>query len=306
MAIASFYLIKDYYFTKNLYVLRRKVSILLKLSKFAREAGKKKMPTPKTENIVMSLNKAKGKPQLYFVCGITLYSPLAKNLSEHFSCNGIYVPQEDIFLKNEGGNTSLTIPYLASLYVEAILKHASENTENKNALPSIAVGGVSFGGVLAFEIARQLEQKKCNISGLIILDTILPGALSRPWTLTVKLAMKKIKTIITSMINTPSSQTKSKTSAREKRKSDLWKLIKSKSTQAYFKTLPTFSGLTLIIRAADQYGHTAEPSLCWAPKLKGPLILGESPGTHLETIKSKETAILISDHIIPSDSDLKQ
>ncbi|MFK5915071.1 MAG: thioesterase domain-containing protein, partial [Woeseiaceae bacterium] len=215
----------------------------------------------KSQNMVMPLNIAKGKPPLYFICGITLYSPLAKKLSENFSCYGIYVPQEEHFFKHDADKqNSTTIPYLAAHYVEAIVKHVAENTPNKVEKPVIAVAGVSFGGILAFEIARQLMQKEYKVSGLVILDAILPGALTRPLSLTAKLAFKKIKSFFTRR-SSSASLPAVKVSAREQRKVALWKIIQGKAVQTYFKSLPTFNGTTLIIRAADQLGHNIEPSL---------------------------------------------
>lgn len=256
----------------------------------------------KKRNMVMPLNGVKGKPPLYFVCGITLYSPLAKNLSEHFSCYGIYVPQEEHFFNHDADQkNSLTIPHLATHYVEAIIKHIAENDGTQKT--KVTIAGVSFGGILAFEIARQLKQKKYEVSGLVILDAMLPGALTRPWSLIIKLAVKKINSQLNAIVKrwSPSTSlsTKAKISPREKRKIALWKVIQGKAVQAYFNSFPTFNGPSLIVRAADQHGHKVEPSLCWSPKLKGPIFLGESPGTHLEVLQSSETAKLILTNIAP-------
>ena len=255
----------------------------------------------KKPNMVMPLNGVKGKPPLYFICGITLYSPLAKNLSEHFSCYGIYVPQEEHFFKHDADKkNSLTIPHLATHYVETIIKHIAENNGTKKT--KVAIAGVSFGGILAFEIARQLKQKGYEVSGLIILDAILPGALTRPWSLIIKLAVKKIKSSLNAIVkrwrSSTGLSTKVKISAREKRKIAFWEVIQGEAVQAYFNSFPTFTGPSLIVRAADQHGHKVEPSLCWSPKLKGPIFLGESPGTHLEVLQSNETAKLILTNIV--------
>lgn len=256
----------------------------------------------KNRNMVMPLNGVKGKPPLYFICGITLYSPLAKNLSEHFSCYGIYVSQEEHFFKHDADKkNSLTIPHLASHYVEAIINNIAENNGTKK--NKITIAGVSFGGILAFEIARQLKQKEYEVSGLVILDAMLPGALTRPWSLIIKLAVKKIKSLLNAILirwhSSADLSVKAKISAREKRKVALWKVIQGTAVKAYFNSFPTFNGPALIVRAADQHGHKVEPSLCWRPKLKGPIFLGESLGTHLEVLQSNETAKLILTNIIP-------
>ncbi len=238
--------------------------------------------------MVMPLNQNKSAPPLFFICGIALYSPLAKNLKFDFSCYGVYVPEEESFL-SQGNKVDMTIPYLAELYVKAIKHHTPAGP--------YTIAGVSFGGILAFEISRQLQEDGNTDTKLIILDAVLPGSLKRGWGLSVKLACKKLKKLAT--IDTLKLAAKkifskrNKKITREDKKKQLWKIIRGKATKQYFANKPTFSGPTLIVRAKEQYGHTLVPDLCWSPMLKGDVILGEAPGSHLEIIQSQKTAELI-------------
>ncbi|MFT7558248.1 MAG: thioesterase domain-containing protein [Flavobacteriales bacterium] len=258
----------------------------------------------KCKHMVMPLNSTKDKPSFYFICGIALYGPLAKNLANDFCCYGIFIPQEEIFFKNAGRNSAYTIPYLASLYVDAILNHASGNANSGNtAPPTLAIGGVSFGGVLAFEIARQLKAKGCEVLGLAILDAVLPGALTRSCYSACRSKMSHLMEPIKAWLAPKSdvlAAPSSKVPPREKQKKHLLHIFRGKVTRAYFDSDPIYSGPTLVVRAADQSNFNVEPSLCWSPKLKGPIIIGEASGAHLEILQSLDTANLIISYIKPN------
>lgn len=238
---------------------------------------------------VIPLNRNKNKPPLFFICGIALYSPLAKNLIDDFACYGIYVPEEEGFLKSTGQGDSITIPRLAELYIKVIREHTPSGP--------YTIAGVSFGGVLAFEIARQLRLADQDVAGLVILDAVLPGSLKRGWKLIIKGLLSKCKVLSLKRFLPKSNAS---ASGRELRKKQLWQIIKGKSTQKYFNSNPTFSEPTLIIRAADQAGCKLAPDLCWGPRLSGAIILGEAPGSHLEILQSKTTAEYIINYIRPS------
>ncbi|TVZ41773.1 thioesterase superfamily protein [Alteromonadaceae bacterium 2753L.S.0a.02] len=235
---------------------------------------------------VISLNAQKSKPPIYFICGIALYAPLAKRLSDHFSCYGIYIPEEKEFLDAGGG---MAIEALASHYVAVIKQH--------NPQAPMVLAGVSFGGVLAFEIARQLRETGNNVAGLIILDTVLPGALKKNWQVRKNSLTKKLRHFTSGAWFKSLQTSKSSKPPKKDLNVRLWNIIRGKVTTAYFNANPQFAGDALIIRAEDQAGHDLVPDMMWMPKLSGSVILAKSPGSHLEIIRSKETAEHIINHI---------
>lgn len=242
---------------------------------------------------IIPLNKSRDKPPLFFICGIVLYGPLAKNLKDAYSCYGVFVPEEESFINSQGNGSKTPIPDLAAMYVTAIQAHTPTGP--------YTIAGVSFGGILAFEIARQLKHSAEDVSGLIILDAVLPGAMQRDWMVTFKIILAKLKTLIFktafkhfgNLIN----NTRSKSNSREDKNMKLLQILRGKTVKRYFRNEPTFSEPTLIVRASDQGRHQLAPDLCWAPKLKGPVIIAEAPGSHLEIIGSKATAELIVAYI---------
>lgn len=241
----------------------------------------------KQKSLVIPLNKNRTAPPLFFICGITLYSPLAKNLNENYSCYGIYISAEESFLQSSSNEDSMTIPHLASLYLDAIKRHTPTGP--------YTIAGISFGGVLAFEIARQLLKAGEKIKGLIILDTVLPGSHTTGKLHFIKKLLDELKT---KLHKNPKVKEKrhSATDNLDKQR-QLLRIFSRKTTKRYFNGNPIFSEPTLIIRADDQLGYHTAPDLCWSPKLSGPIILTESPGTHLKIIQSKKTAEYIINYI---------
>ncbi|MBE9128404.1 MULTISPECIES: non-ribosomal peptide synthetase [unclassified Coleofasciculus] len=72
---------------------------------------------------------------------------------------------------NEGEEALTTIEEMASLYVKAIREFQPE--------PPYQVGGWSFGGVVAYEVAQQLHAAGLEVSRLAILDSYVPILLDK-------------------------------------------------------------------------------------------------------------------------------
>lgn len=112
---------------------------------------------------------------LFCICGVNLYSGLAQAMATHRPVFGAFVSiEEDVAA---GRQLWLDVPTLATSYLMAI----------KQVRPTgpYILGGVSFGGLLAFEMARQLERQGEEVRLLVLLDAILPRAFRakgvRPW-----------------------------------------------------------------------------------------------------------------------------
>lgn len=245
-------------------------------------------------NLVVSLNQQRGRPKLFFVCGIALYAPLAHNLQEHFDCFGIFVSEEEEFFNRHEEVSGMTVPQLASLYVRAIKKHSPDGP--------YVIAGVSFGGIMAFEIACQLEHSGGAVPGLVILDTILPEAMTRDWLATVQNILRtlqsKLKKLKRKASNLPSIT--AKTNFRDKKNARFWDAVRGRSTTTYLRGDQTSHIPSLVIRAGDKSNFPTfliARDLGWGDKLKGPVTYVEAPGSHLGILKSKVTADLIATYI---------
>ncbi|TVZ39064.1 amino acid adenylation domain-containing protein [Alteromonadaceae bacterium 2753L.S.0a.02] len=241
------------------------------------------------KSMVVALTQYHNKPTIYFVCGIALYHTLAVNLGEEYSCYGVFVPEEEAFL--QGDSQSVTIEDLAKLYIRAIREHQPEGR--------IALAGVSFGGLLAFEMARQLGT---DVSALTILDCILPKSYQRDWWLTLKrnLNRKTLQRILGSSANTK-VHTNTARSARNNRNLQLWNALRGKGTLEYLNSLPTCTIPTLLIKAEIRPGleHFKFLSdLGWKKYAVSDLRVDSVAGDHLGILESKITAKKIIEFLI--------
>ncbi len=86
-----------------------------------------------------------------------MFSDLAESLGAEQPFYGLWVPDDEPF----------SFPQLAARHVEEIQRVQPHG-------PYI-VGGFSFGGVVAFEVARQLREKNEEIALLVLLETVCPN-----------------------------------------------------------------------------------------------------------------------------------
>jgi thioesterase domain-containing protein len=243
---------------------------------------------------VVRLHKGEGqKPPLYFICGIQLYQQLARNLP-NVSSYGIYVREEESFLASAGGSGS-SVSALAAAYVDAILNHAPHGP--------YALAGVSFGGLLAFEVARQLREAGEEVSLLVLLDSMLPSALRRSHTRTLQRALRAItKAPVSELLGSARTRLNAwlgpepAVNSEDDRQRLLWRAFTGPATQAYLATNPVYEGPTLMVRATDRSelgAFEVAPDLGWGNLLTGPFQITDSEGDHLGVLRAPETAALI-------------
>ena len=114
------------------------------------------------------------KPLIYFICGIHLYQDLANSLDDVAKAYALYVESErDFFRENKNIPRPLPTKELASHYVDLIIKHSK--------MQPACICGISYGGVLALEIADQLQKKGKVIDSVFMLDTLFAGSMKRRW-----------------------------------------------------------------------------------------------------------------------------
>ncbi len=113
--------------------------------------------------IVVSLRKAPPVlPPLHCLLGIALYRQLALSLETNREVVGLHVP-----MRSSMAPTGIpSVPELARLYVQAIREHQPHGPYH--------LLGFCFGGVVAFETARQIEMQGEEVGLVVVLDAILP------------------------------------------------------------------------------------------------------------------------------------
>ncbi|KAM3097684.1 condensation domain-containing protein [Phormidesmis sp. 146-12] len=113
-------------------------------------------------------------PPLFCIYGILLYYTLARHLGDQ-TVYGVYLQEEvDLLLNDETASPLKNVPQIASLYLEKI--------RTIQPVGPYLLAGESFGGVVAYEMAQQLQAQGEQVSLLALLDTQVPNnTLRLPW-----------------------------------------------------------------------------------------------------------------------------
>jgi amino acid adenylation domain-containing protein len=110
------------------------------------------------------LNHSPEAPPLFLLMGVQLYRSLARELEGQLAVYGVYADSELTLLDDPDATPS--VETFATLYIEAI--------RSKQARGPYRVGGMSFGGIVAYEVARQLRAAGEQVEQLVMFDAVLP------------------------------------------------------------------------------------------------------------------------------------
>jgi thioesterase domain-containing protein len=103
-------------------------------------------------------------PALFMIAGVHLYRRLAQQLEGAYSVYGVYASTELVLF--EAGAPPPPIAELAREYVQIIRRQQPAGPYR--------LAGISFGGILVFEVAQQLRAAGEKVVFLGLLDAILP------------------------------------------------------------------------------------------------------------------------------------
>lgn len=249
---------------------------------------------------ILPLNDGKGEHLIYFVVGIHIYHALAQELEDTASCFGTFLPAEEALFNSGANSNQWTASDLAAAYRKEIEKHS-------NGRPLTLVG-VSFGGVVAYELARQFEERGQTVPLLVMLDSLLPSGMQRDY---VKWLKTKSKELNTRDFGKLAGKIKSKLSAKagiRKRQSDACApqappiggapgfvpdqrlLVYADAVDRFeaMEVTTTYGGRTLLVAAQDAIrgpGFRIDPHFGWKKHIAGEFHLGSAPGDHLGILK---------------------
>lgn len=124
--------------------------------------------------MMVSLNRGPADAvPLVCVCGVELYAELARALSPDRRVLGAYLDM-DLEVPIEEAGVALSVPALAAQYIALLREH--EGHERRR----YALGGYSFGGLIAYEMAQQLRAGGDEVALVALFDSILPRGRPRP------------------------------------------------------------------------------------------------------------------------------
>ena len=124
------------------------------------------VPLNQPQTLVALQDRGEGPP-LFCICGIHLYQSLADCLAPHKAVHALFVPCELDLLNGDNPPANfISVEKLADDYLQALVESQPHGP--------YYLAGLSFGGLLAFEIAHQLRRKGEEVAFLAMFDTAVP------------------------------------------------------------------------------------------------------------------------------------
>jgi thioesterase domain-containing protein len=126
---------------------------------------------PVSEVSLVPIQQHGSKPPLFCIYGIFIYYDLACHLGEDQPVYGVYIQDEvDLLQEHSSAKQSIkpiSVIDLAARYLQEIRK--------QQPVGPYLLAGLSFGGLVAFEIAQQLRRQGEDVALLALFDTYEPG-----------------------------------------------------------------------------------------------------------------------------------
>jgi thioesterase domain-containing protein/acyl carrier protein len=204
------------------------------------------------------------RPPLFAICGIHLYREFAETLSETQSVYGIFLQEEVDAMATDEEHFSFeeleTIEQRAANYFEQIRSVQPHGP--------YVIGGVSYGGLLAFEIAQQLIAAGEQVDLVVIIDTLMRNRIRRP-------LHRRLVSLAGSVIKAFHKAWR-KAAGLYKERSEARRLGEIR-TQIHIETAARYAaapydGEVMLVRAMEQLpgsGYKADPLLGWGHLLRG-------------------------------------
>ncbi len=125
--------------------------------------------------MLIPLQPEGAEPPLFCLLGIWIYRHLALGLGKDQPVFGVYLPEERGMVDGLAapGEAEVSIARLAAAYVDVIVRFRPDGPYR--------LAGLSFGGVVAMEVARLLRRRGAEVLGVVLLDSILPTSYRRRW-----------------------------------------------------------------------------------------------------------------------------
>ncbi|MDX2021247.1 MAG: amino acid adenylation domain-containing protein [Deltaproteobacteria bacterium] len=246
---------------------------------------------------VVPLRRTGTNLPFFCICGIQLYQPLVNALGEGQPAFGVFVPAEVRVLTDAKAPKTLQVRKLAADYVRVIRRQQAHGP--------YCLGGISFGGVLAFEIAHQLVAAGEEVRVLALFDTVLPRGLTFAATSWLTGHLKRFaKESPWQRIEQRLRRSEISTAEKDEgffgnveELAELREKLYLKAMQDYDPTIKPFPGKGLLFRAQNQdafIGYEIDKACGWGGLFERGLDVHTVPGDHIGIISEENVGALAS------------
>jgi amino acid adenylation domain-containing protein len=241
------------------------------------------------EKGAIALRREPGAPRVFFICGVHLYRAAAFGLGEGIESYGVIVTADDKL--EEALKTNVVprfeVPPLVQEYLAAVRRVQPHGPYR--------LAGVSFGGVLAYEVARALQAAGEQVDLLALLDPVLPSSLRRSVVgqlkrMTTADGIRNVSMRVAKTLLGPAQQTSA--FGDETPVTNLAALRERAYDNAiakWDKNPPSYSGDAVLLRAMDKsdfLGMNISHDLGWRRLIQGNLDIHEVPGNHIGILRA--------------------
>jgi len=235
---------------------------------------------------------APGGAHLICICGIELYRPLAEFIGPPHSVSGVFLPVEEQLLQ---GQAMPELAEMAGMYGDAIREHQPHGP--------YYLAGVSFGGLLAYELARQLRGAGEDVRFVGIFDTTLPQTIGRarrfyahavmaaregPAYIVDKVARIAMdRSRVAARLLAWKNAAKPQDGDEAKALANVRRQIYDSALERYRRDMPSYDGDVYFFRARerDLFEEIVYPLDCnWRRFIKGRCVVNEVPGGHISML----------------------
>lgn len=255
---------------------------------------------PVEASSIVTLQSKGSDTPLFCLCGINLYKDFAQSLGENQPVYAIYANEEQALLEKaiKGEVAKVSVHKLAKTYYQAIKRQQPTGPYN--------LAGISFGGVLAIEVAKLIKEKGDNVSLVILLDTVLRKGIigtNRIRYFGHVLQQEGIQ-YITSKIKKVIGKRKHPAEESDEAASIQFReLAYLQAMEEYENSMPYYDGDVVLVRALENFNIqtsslTYMEDYGWGEHLTGNFTTINIPGSHLEIIQPPCVTIL-SEKLVP-------
>jgi amino acid adenylation domain-containing protein len=215
-------------------------------------------------------------PPWFFICGLQLYHHLAMALGEDRPSYGIFVADEERLFEAPVDAPVISVDGLAAEYLHAIRSRQPHGP--------YFLAGASFGGVLAYDVARRLRAEGEEVAVLALMDPVLPRARRPAWW---RWPTARLEEIVRQVKGRPAKPTatpeRSETELQQRRAQ-----VYARATQEYDTVIRPYDGPAILFRATarkEGAGWRLEPTSGWGCLVKGGLEVIDVPTEHLGLLR---------------------
>ena len=254
-----------------------------------------------SSNVVLlresTLSPEEKKAPLFLLCGVDLYQDLA-NTIEGRDVYGVYVFSELAMVRDAlaGEKSDVSFDLLCDHYMEAVTRFNPDGP--------YLLGGVSFGGFIAIEVARRIREQGKPVDSVFLMDTVIPGTtkknyrkyfLHHVFASPASLARKVINKINIALKDTPPPASASAPdNFDEQRRIRNRKFLEIMRRQKL--TMHKYSGDVVLFRAKDRGEGSqwmdADATLGWSNVVDGNLDVVDVDGDHLGILEPENSTAI--------------